>query len=168
MRSADTLRRHGSCEAPPRGLSRFFYYSDVRRADHLFLGVTEVLYPREKGEYLRAGRPAQLKEKLLHRLQGDGFWLLDVLDVPVQYCTDPVETAVPNLVKRLRGVVSSRTPIILIKATTYDAAADTLRCAGFNVIPVRVPFPGQGWQRAFRTKFNKALTIAGWHANRTC
>src|SRR4051812_4597370 len=56
-------------EAHPSSPDRFLYYPAVYPADHLFLGVMEVLYPAEKGHYLQSGRAPELKENLLRRFQ---------------------------------------------------------------------------------------------------
>jgi len=70
-------------EAPPESIDRFFYYPDVKRADHLFLGIMGVLYPELKQRYLLNCRPSGLKETILRRFQEDGFYLLDILDIPL-------------------------------------------------------------------------------------
>ena len=148
-------------EAPPREADQFFfYYSDVKRADHLFLGVMEALYPDEKQNYLLAGRNSQLKEQLLRRFQADGFYLLDILDVPKRTNQD-LKKAVPDLIKRLRTVAAATTPIILIKISTYDIAAHRIRQAGFNnVIPAPIAFPGNAQQSRFQIEFKEALRLA--------
>ena len=61
----DVVERLLIAEAPPDSLDRFFYYEDVRSADYLFLGVTQVLYPTLRESYINLGRPKHQKEKML-------------------------------------------------------------------------------------------------------
>jgi hypothetical protein len=148
-------------EAPPDSIDRFFYYLQVRKADHLFLGIMKTLYPALKDLYIVSGRPPELKEKMLLRFQSDGYYLLDVLDIPLGLSSVSLVQAVPEMVLRVKENASPDTPIVLIKATTYAVALSLLRMAGFsNVVDIRIPFPGQGWQKVFQIKFAEALKAA--------
>lgn len=149
-------------EALPDSLDRFFYYPDVRRADYLFLGVMQVLYPSLKEEFLAAKRPSALKEGMLRRFQAEGFFLLDILDGPLGRSPGPLQRAVPELLSRVEMVVDQQTPIVLIKATTFEVAYEPLKAAGYQRVYHRpIPFPSQGWQHRFHDLFRRALKESG-------
>ncbi len=148
-------------ESPPNSVDRFFYYADVKRADWLFLGIMGALYPEAEEAYMKQGRPQELKQSLLRKFQSDGFYLLDMLDIPIARYSGKLEDAVPALIKKIEEVASREIPIILIKASVYDAAAQVLTRDGFKVVAVRIPFPGQGWQPQFKAEFVRALAYAG-------
>lgn len=149
-------------EAPPDSLDRFFYYEDVKRADYLFLGIIEILYPKLKKEYLNRRKPAEWKKKILQKFCADGFYLLDVLDIPLSMFSGYLSSASPDLIKRVKNLIDKNTPIILIKVTTYDAVFENLKNVGFRKIaPIRIPFPGQGQQKVFTEKFRGALKYLG-------
>lgn len=144
-------------EAPPDGLDRFFYYPEVKTADGLFLGVMEVLYPGPKHEYLAERRPAALKDRMLSQFQSDGYFLMDLLDVPKGSYVGRLEDAANDLVERVERVITRDTPIVLIKANVYDIAKGPLRRAGFHVADERIPFPGSGHRTKFREAFSRAI-----------
>ena len=146
-------------ESPPNSIERFFYYPEVKRADYLFLGIMEILYPDLKNEFLLLGRPREIKERLLRKFQADGYYLLDILDMPLNTGGNLTD-AVPCLIKKVQTASDKNTPVIIIKVTNYDLAYAPLKQAGCNVIPVRIPFPGQGQQEKFRIKFKDALAQA--------
>lgn len=149
-------------EALPDSLDRFFYYPDVRRADYLFLGVMQVLYPELKDEFLAAKRSSDLKEGMLRRFQGDGFFLLDILDVSPKRTFSRLQLAMPEVVSRIRLVADQQTPIVLIKTTTFDATYKPLKAAGYEkVFGKPVPFPSQGRQHRFYELFHRALKEIG-------
>ena len=150
-------------EAPPNSIDRFFYYPDVKTADYLFLGVMGVLFPDRKRKYISSGRTESMKKDLLRDFQEKGFFLLDLLDFPINLYSESLENAVPSLVDKLKKSVDANTPIILIKANVYDLAFQPLVSNGFkNTVSLRIPFPGQGWQTVFGIKFSEALEIAGY------
>lgn len=149
-------------EALPDSLDRFFYYPDVGRADYLFLGVMQVLYPSLKEEFLAARRPRALKESMLRRFQADGFFLLDILEEPLRRSYGLLQRAVPELLSRVEAVASQQTPIVLVKATTFEVAYGPLKAAGYQRIYDRpIPFPSQGWQHRFHALFGGALKEIG-------
>ena len=70
----------------------------------------------------------------------------------------------PTLIEKIKEVADEQTKIILIKATVYDTAFHFLQEEGFkNVVDIRIPFPGQGRQILFQTKFDEALKLANHH-----
>jgi len=148
--------------ALPNRLDRFFYYADARRADYLFLGVMQALYPGLKGEFLAARRPSALKEHMLRRFQGDGFYLIDLPESPADGFFGVTPRAVAELVRRVEEVASRQTPIVLIKAAAFGAAYAPLRAAGYQrVHPRAIPFPSEGWQQRFCELFRQALAQGG-------
>jgi hypothetical protein len=144
-------------EAPPCTLERFFYFEEVSRQDSLFLEIMGVLYPEEKEEYLRSKREPSKKEGLLERFREDGFWLLDLAEVPIEVSNQTYESALPSLINRIEKAIDKTTPVILIKANVYDICYKALLAKGYNVVNERLPFPGSGQQRVFRDKFKKLV-----------
>lgn len=157
----DPIRVLLIAEAPPCKRERFFYFEDVPVQDSLFLQVMQVLYPQQKQAYLAGGREPEDKRALLERFRDDGFYLEDLHEEPTSVSTLSDAEAAAGLVTRLDGL-DPATPIVLIKASVYDAAAPVLRDAGFDrVMPQRLPFPGSGNQGKFRVGFAEALEDLG-------
>lgn len=145
-------------EGPPNNLDRYFYFEDVKTQDSLFLEIMGILYPEQKKRYLASGRDAMLKEALLETFQEDGYWLLDLAEIPCSLLDNALESCIPSLLERLIKIgIDKHTPIILIKANMYDICYSPLSLLGYNVQNERIPFPGSGQQRVFRTKFSKLM-----------
>lgn len=144
-------------EAPPDNLDRFFYFEDVKSHDSLFLEVMGVLYPEQKGAYLKAGRLTEAKRDLLERFQHDGYWLHTASMIPLSLTHQKLQDCVPSVLHRLQKYISKSTSVILIQACVHAAFYPTLRDEGYNVWPEKIPFPGSGQQRIFRQKFAAAL-----------
>jgi len=150
-------------EAAPDTLDRFFYYLDVFKHDDLFLGISNVLFPNLKEQHLikRRLRNSSVKQLILEQFKKEGFYLLDLSELPVSILSGSLSTQVPSLIKRLKQVASHDTQIILIKATVYDAAFLALKSEGIvNLIDQRIPFPGSGQQAKFNEAFLAALQKA--------
>gem|GEM_PF-614218 len=149
-------------EAAPDSIDRFFYYENVSQHDYLFLGVAQALYPELKEKFLSSGRSKSIKTSILKTLQENGYYLLDLSELPLSLMTGDLISQLPTLVKNIKEVISPETKIILIKATVYDIAFSYLQDEGIkNLIDVRIPFPGQGGQKLFQQKFKEALILAG-------
>lgn len=146
-------------EAPPSSLDRHFYFEDVKKQDSLFLEIMGVLYPEQKAAYLQSGRETELKRSLLQRFREDGFWLMDLSEVPFEVSNDTLESCVPQLIARLEKQIDKRTPVVLIKANIYDLCYPVLLSNGYNVLNERMPFPGSGQQRVFRKTFGKVVSL---------
>ena len=147
-------------EAPPDSIERFFYYDNVRQHDYLFLGVAQALYPDLKDKFISSGRSSDIKNSILLKLKADGFYLLDLSELPISLMTGDLYSQIPTLVEKIKKVADRYTKIILIKATVYDTIFDQLKSEGFDgVIDIRIPFPGQGGQKLFQTKFHEALEL---------
>ena len=149
-------------EAAPDGIERFFYYENVRQHDYLFLGVVEALYPKMKEHFLSSGRNSEIKHKILKKFQQDGFYLLDLSDVPISFLQTDLASQLPNLTKKIDSVANEDTKIILIKANVYDITFHYLNQRFKNVIDQRITFPGQGGQRKFQVEFKQALRKCGY------
>jgi hypothetical protein len=159
----DIVRYLLIAEAPPDSIERFFYYDNVHQHDYLFLGVAQTLYPHLKETFLASGRSSEIKNSILLKLKADGFYLLDLSELPLSLLNGDLYSQLPNLIEKLNQVANKQTNIILIKATVYDTAFQHLQGEGFeNIVEVRIPFPGQGGQKLFQTKFHEALKLVGY------
>jgi hypothetical protein len=146
-------------EAPPCALDRFFYFEDVKKQDSLFLEIMGILYPEEKQRYLRSGRDTSLKKDILGNFKTDGYWMLDLCEIPTSISTGSLDNYVPSLISRLEKLITKNTPIILIKTDVYDSCYDALSAEGYRVVNERMPFPGSGQQKVFREKFKRAIEL---------
>lgn len=144
-------------EAPPCSIDRYFYFEEVPRQDSLFLEIMGVLYPELKAQYLAKKRDPALKVELLEEFQSDGYWLMDLAELPQEVTGVRHEDSLPSLLERVAKVADSDTRIILIKANVYDCCYPALNAAGYKVSAERIPFPGSGQQAVFREKFKRAL-----------
>jgi hypothetical protein len=144
-------------EAPPDNLERYFYFDDVKKQDSLFLEIMGVLYPEEKQQYIKNGRDTELKRGMLELFQEDGYFLINLSELPCSLSTQSPEEQVGHLLERLPSIIDKTTPIILIKASIFDSCYVPLTAAGYSVINERLPFPGSGQQRVFRTKFKNII-----------
>ena len=150
-------------EAPPDSIGRFFYYDNVRQHDYLFLGVAQALYPKLKDEFIASGRSSKIKNSILLNLKADGFYLLDLSELPLSLLQDNLHSQLPTLVEKIKQVAAKDIKIILIKATVYDTAFQFLKENGFeNIVDVRITFPGQGGQIKFQNEFKQALKSIGY------
>jgi len=147
-------------EAPPDSVERFFYYNDVRQHDYLFLGIAQTLYPELKEQFLLSGRSSEIKNSILEKLQQDGFYLLDLSELPLSLLDTNLQSQLPYLVDKISIVSDDNTQIILIKANVYDIAFHYLNKKFKNTIDQRISFPGQGGQRKFQDEFKQALKKA--------
>src|SRR5690606_4500931 len=114
-------------EAPPDSLERFFYYDNVREHDYLFLGIAEALYPKLKEQYLLNRRNNEIKNSILQKFQQEGFYLLDLSELPLSLINTNLRSQLPNLIERIKSVANDNTQIILIKANVYDIAFQPLK-----------------------------------------
>jgi len=150
-------------EAPPENLDRFFYYSDVRKADCLFLGIMEALYPSEKQHLLQ--RNPDLKEKLLLKFMGEGFYLIDLFDFPRSFYSKISSEITDHLIKKVKQLSTIETKVIIIKADVYDAVYSILSQNRINVIDKKIYFPSCSRQPEFQKQFKEALQEAGYLFN---
>lgn len=147
-------------EAPPDNVDRFFYFENVKQHDYLFLGIAGALYPELKSQYLQSLRSSENKIKILNQFSKDGFYLVDLSDLPLSLMKNNLENQLSGLIERINAIATKMTRIILIKANVYDIAYHRLVQEGFvKVADVRIPFPGQGWQNSFQIEFKRALEV---------
>ena len=146
-------------QAPPDNIERFFYYTNVTNHDYLFLGIIGVLYPELKEEFLESGRNADIKNSILLKFKEDGFYLIDLSDLPISYTRLSLRSQLSDLDEKIRKIADEDTKIILIKYDVYDIAFSFLNERFKNVIDGRIPFPSSGYQKGFNTKFIEALEL---------
>jgi hypothetical protein len=171
----DPIRLLFVAEAPPALASgRFFYFPAVERADTLFLEMMKVLYPDMVGfiehtaTFSPGYGPARVratKAILLNHFKRDGFYLIDASDQPMPALAttkikrELIRKSLPALVRRVKGLLpGGDTPIILIRAVTYDVCATTLRQQELCVLNQEmIDHPARGGQRRFRQKLRYLL-----------
>lgn len=171
MSSYDQTRQHYKprhisllliAESPPPSAdiqsSRHFYRSErIRVDDRLFTNTIWALYPETNGMSERDLEEA--KDRWLHRLQKDGIYMIESLEVSQRHSVtkerrqERIRVALPRLIARVRSLADSNTRIILIKSNVFAVAAEPLRQAGFRVLNTElVDYPGRFNQRAYRQK----------------
>ena len=153
-------------EAPPKEDSnRFFYFENVIKGDSLFLETMKVLY---LGKNVYVPEIRNNKKKLLDRFKNNGFYLEDSMDEPIKSKSSKAKineiwSHLPELINKLKKIVSIETKIILISATVYSACYSSLIKEGFNIINEhQIYFPGSGGQKKFRQEFSKLLKKQGF------
>ena len=141
--------------------SRQFYYTDrIRKDDRLFTNTIRALYP-ETAELPEAELQEQ-KESWLKRFKDDGWYMIEALEesqaheVTKNQRQQKIRASIPRLIERVKELVDDEGKIILIKSNVFEAAAEPLRQAGFNVLNNQLlDYPGQFNQRAYREKLAK-------------
>jgi len=149
-------------ESPPASSDdevRFFYNPKDERWDHMYRAVMKAVfpefeyYPREKDNWLR-------------KFQEHGYYLIDATDRPVNRLSSAerrcvLDAAVKPKLSEIKRLVSSRTPIILLKRSVFSAFNRPLRDAGYSVIHESfLPFPSHGHQKEFVKKCRDCLRKA--------
>ena len=125
--------------------------------------MAQALYPDLKDTFLASGRNSAIKNSILLKMKADGFYLLDLSDLPLSLMTGDLSSQLPKLIGKINNVADEHTKIILIKATVFDTAYEYLKQRGFkNVVNVRIPFPGQGGQKLFQISFKEALKLVAY------
>lgn len=125
--------------------------------------MSKILYPKLKEKHLESRRrkDGSIKKYILEKLKNDGFYLLDLSDIPKSYLTDSLNSHVPLLIDKINAIADKDTKIILIKVNVYDIAYAALIEAGIkNVINCRITFPVSGGQTKFQFEFTEALKQA--------
>ncbi|MDB5161226.1 MAG: hypothetical protein JWO96_606 [Candidatus Saccharibacteria bacterium] len=153
---------------PPRPQiqsSRQFYYTDrIRKEDRLFTNTIRALYP-EAAE-LPEDTLQQQKQMWLNKFKDDGWYMIEALEksqihkVTKKQRQERIRESLPQLIERVKKLAENDTKIILIKSNVFDAAAEPLRQAGFNVLNTKlVDYPGRFNQRAYREKISKLAAL---------
>jgi hypothetical protein len=160
-------------EAPPAFDSRrFFYFTDLRQQDTLFLETMKALYSVEVGfsgdrfdDGFSTAAIRLRKAELLNRFKLDGFYLIDACEQPMPQGARTAEktvimrSALPALKARVRELCSRETMgVLLIGTVTYCVCAGALRDEGVNVVnKAAINHPARGGQILFRAKLRAAL-----------
>ncbi len=162
-------------EAPPAyRFHRFFYFTDVRRMDTLFLEMMKALYPVEvgyhQGNFLPGYSAAAMrrrKTELLARFRADGFYLIDGHELPMpegatsREKVNLMRASLSHLSVKIRQLsMNQPMPVVLIGKVTYMVCAAALREQGF---PVRnsaaIDHPARGGQRRFREGLAQTIGV---------
>lgn len=145
-------------EAPPYAPDRFFYFTDVRKGDSLFLHLIREVFPDLKNE--AAINLRNRKEELLYRFQEDGFYLEDSIQHPLPKGTSAAQKL--KLIIEGQEVLNSRiasyknTKVVLLSSTVFKANYDYLSDLGYTILnDTAIPFPGSGQQTNFKNAFQK-------------
>jgi len=147
--------------APNIQSSRQFYYSDrIRKDDRLFTNTIKALYP-EAADLPESDLQEQ-KQTWLNKFKDDGWYMIEALEesqvheVTKAQRQERIRQSIPRLIERVEELTGKDTKIILIKSNVFEAAAEPLRQAGFNVLNTElVDYTGQFNQRAYREKLTK-------------
>jgi hypothetical protein len=153
-------------EAPPAyRFQRFFYFTDVRRMDTLFLEMMKTFYPVEAGyhggQFLPGYSAAAIrnrKAEFLARFKADGFYLTDGHELPMPEAAtsktkaDLMRASLSHLSEKIRQLsMNNPMPIVLIGKITYKVCAAALVERGFLVLnKAAIDHPARGGQRRFR------------------
>ncbi len=139
-------------EAPPGANDRYFYFETVNKQDSLFRYVVRCVLNTEPV------RDSKVRD--LNALKKAGVFLIDLVPEPIGPKDKLKNIAdLDSLISRCSNLEPRA--IILIKATVYDVAFESLRLAGLPVIDERIPFPGSGQQLRFVDAFTRALKKTG-------
>ena len=118
------------------------------------------LLSRFRNHLLGSRRSNDLKKLILEKFKRDGFYLLDLSELPLSQLQKSLELQLTALVDKIKQNADNETKIIFIKENVYDIVFPRLQQDGFdNVIDVRMPFPWQGGQIRFQVEFKKALVL---------
>ena len=145
-------------EAPPCASDRFFYFTDVRKGDSLFLHLIREVFPDLKNK--AAIQLRNRKEELLYRFQEEGFYLEDSLQHPLPKGTSAAQKlkfiieGQEKLISRLEAFKNAK--LVLLSSTVFKANYDYLCGLGYSVLnDTAIPFPGSGQQTNFKNAFQK-------------
>jgi hypothetical protein len=149
-------------ESPPPAATvesgRHFYRTDkIRKEDRLFVNTVKALYA--DATKCSEKELETNKEQWLHRLQSDGWYMIEALEESQQHETTKeqrqalIRENLPKLIQRIKQLTSKDTKLILIKSNVFEAAGEALRAAGFHVLNTElVDYPGRFNQGAYRRK----------------
>jgi hypothetical protein len=99
------------------------------------------------------------KERWLRQLQRDGVYMIEALaesqehEVTKRQRQERIAEVLPELERKIKGLVDDTAGIILIKSNVFDVAAESLCSAGLQILNTElVDYPGRFNQRAYREK----------------
>jgi hypothetical protein len=95
---------------------------------------------------------------MLRKFQSDGFYYIEMLDIPLQYHQGFLSNAFSDLLGRVKQTADKNAAVILLKTNTFGAVYDNLKRVGYRrTAPFAVPFPDQNQTKEFEDKFIRAL-----------
>lgn len=161
-------------EAPPENVERFFYYEHVKTGDALFINLIRLLYPEYRQEHGKLVEDIRRnKAQILKQLQSDGYYLIDALPDPISLKLSSkervqlIKARQTEITKELTELVGTKpfdfkdSPygVLLLKATVYEALAESLTTQGIPVLngDIKVPFPSHGHTRKFAYALHRIL-----------
>jgi hypothetical protein len=156
-------------EAPPPPESdRYFYYTDVRKGDSLFLETVKVLFPEEVEAFSSIKELRANKAYFLERLSENGVYVVSAFPSNLKNQTDAKRSKhyleyFPNLIGDLLQIISPKIPLAIVSTVVYKSIGQKLQGTGFNLIHDQpIPFPNSGQQKRFRTNFSRVLREIGF------
>jgi len=155
----DQVRILFVAESPPSAPDRHFYFTDVTRADTLWVELTRALYPAAFGE-TRVER--QRKQEWLQKFQQAGYWLIEAVPDPID--KKKKEEQIAANTEYVLNLLHAAQPahVVLIAAPVWKVLQAPIRAAGFSLPQtLAIPFPGRGQQRRFREALNMTLPLLG-------
>ncbi|MCE2467476.1 MAG: hypothetical protein J4G06_05575 [Caldilineaceae bacterium] len=144
-------------ESPPDVEERHFYFSNVPRADTLWVELTKVLYGDDfgvtKNERVR-------KAEWLARFQADGYWMIEAVPEPIHKKRREAHI-LEHKDRVLEAIADSKPFRVVLIATPVWRALEELLCAeGVPLVQAGpVPFPGHGQQGRFREAMAAILPL---------
>ena len=142
--------------------ARYFYFENVKKADHLWSGLMKALYADFKG----AKNERERKAEWLDRFKRDGYWLIDAVKTPIakktadgkQIKRKALRTHLSKvggaLIKEIRAVHPGK--VVLISSPVWEVLHRPLKEAGLPVVNFEALFfPGSGQQGEFQKQFAK-------------
>lgn len=156
-------------ESPPpessaKPTTRAFYsLASAGEGDRLFNNTMRALYPEDAEGNLE--NLAKNKEEFLRRFQADGFYMIEALTqslIPGTKTSERIrhlKDSLPELLKRVEGLATPETKIVLIKSNPFKVCAEPLRAAGYNVLNQEtLNYPGYWQEKHYRDKLKILLS----------
>lgn len=147
--------------------TRHFYRAEAGEGDRLFVNTIKGLYPEAKLQS-EAGI-AKDKSKWLDRLKADGVYQIESLIESMPHGSsqavrrEALKAAGPDLIKRIQGLISLDTKIILVKSTVYNYLGKALKDAKLPVInEALLDYPGFWREQPYQAKLSALMAKNGW------
>ena len=136
---------------------RFFYNPNQEKWDFLFESIMSVVFPDFINIYKKGH-----KHENLQRFKKAGFYMIDAVDTPINNLSEEernkrIELESKNKIKEISKLISSRTPVFLIKKNIFNIFYPKIKNK-YNVAHAEfLPFPSSGQQLKFKEKFKYYL-----------
>ena len=142
-------------EAPPSSVERYFYYPNVKTNDWLWIALMRAIY----GEQFKEAKSERGRKMCwLKRFQCDGYRLIDAVKEPFNRGEKPnvrikrIKSRLDDIVREIQEINPNQ--IVLIRKTTvYKALYQNLKNRDLPVVNAKLPFPNNGHQQKFQSKF---------------